>query len=138
MMGQVVTEITLVNVEDEGDARRGYISIDKVRKETVQAVVDTGAMALIITEELYQKLGLFQVEEKNANLADGRSVPCKVTSGVIIHCQNRRTQVEAVVIPGAKRVLLGVIPLESMDLIIEQKKQTLVGVHGDEVVCTAY
>jgi clan AA aspartic protease len=137
-MGQAVTEITLVNAADEVRAIDGTISIDKVRKETVQAAVDTGAMALIITEELYQKLGLFQVEEKNANLADGRSVPCRVTSGVIIHCQNRRTQIEAVVIPGAKRVLLGVIPLESMDLTIDPKKQTLVGVHGDEVACTAY
>jgi hypothetical protein len=43
-----------------------------------------------------------------------------------------------VVIPGAKKVLLGVLPLEGMDLKIDPKKQELVGVHGDEVVYTAY
>jgi hypothetical protein len=95
-------------------------------------------MALIITEELYQKLGLSQKREIIANLADGRRLPCIETSGVNIYCQDRSTLVEAVVIPGAKRVLLGVIPLESMDLTIDPKKQKLVGVHGDEVVCTAY
>jgi clan AA aspartic protease len=137
-MGFIETEIALVNAGDEEDVKRGYISIDKVRKETVLATVDTGAMSLILTEELYQKLGLSQVGDINANLADGRRLPCKVTSSVVIFCQNRRTAVEAVVIPGAKKVLLGVLPLEGMDLIIDPKKQTLVGVHGDEVVCTAY
>jgi clan AA aspartic protease len=137
-MGYIETEITLVNLDDEAYVRGGYITMDKVRKETVQATVDTGAMSLIITEELYQKLGLSQIDEIIANLANGMRMPSKVTSEVIIHCQNRRTVVNAVVIPGAKRNLLGVLPLEGMDLIIDPKKQTLVGVHGDEVVCTAY
>jgi clan AA aspartic protease len=138
MMGYIITEIMLVNVEDEIDVRRGYISMDKVRKETVQATVDTGAMSLIITEELYEKLGLSQIDEIIANLANGMRLPSKVTSEVVIYCNKRRTVVNAVVIPGAKRILLGVLPLEGMDLIIDPKKQTLVGVHGDEVVCTAY
>jgi clan AA aspartic protease len=137
-MGQVVAQITLVNVKDEVRAEDGIISIDKIRKETVQAVVDTGAMALIITEELFQKLGLTQIEEKNANLADGRRLPCKVTSDVRIFCNNRRTVAEAVVIPGAKKVLLGVIPLESMDLMVDPCNRTLVGVHGDEAVYEVY
>jgi clan AA aspartic protease len=137
-MGQVVAEITLANVEDEGLLRHGYININDVRKETVQAVVDTGAMALIITEELYQKLGLFQAEEKNANLTDGRRLPCKVTSDVRIYCNKRRTVVNAVVIPGAEKVLLGVVPLEDMDLMVDPCNQTLVGVHGEEAVCVVY
>jgi hypothetical protein len=65
-------------------------------------------------------------------------MPCIETNDVIIQCQDRETSVRAVVIPGAKKVLLGVIPLESMDLTIDPKRQKLVGVHGDEVVCTAY
>jgi clan AA aspartic protease len=137
-MGFIETEITLLNEADEVKVNDGTISIDKIRKETVQATVDTGAMSLIITEELYQKLGLFQKREIMANLADGRRLPCKVTNSVTIHCQNRSTAVEAVVIPGAKKILLGVLPLEGMDLTIDPKRQKLVGVHGDEVVCTAY
>jgi clan AA aspartic protease len=137
-MGYVQTEISLVNVKDEAYAAGGFISIDKVRKETVQATVDTGAMSLIITEELFQKLGLSQVGDISANLADGRRLPCKVTSDVRIYCNNRRTVVEAVVIPGANRILLGVVPLESMDLMVDPCNHTLVGVHGDEIVCTAY
>jgi clan AA aspartic protease len=138
LMGQVITEITLVNVDDEGLLRHGYISINDVRKETVQAVVDTGSMRLVITEELFQKLGLAHARDINANLADGRRLPCKVTSDVRIFCNNRITVVNAVVIPGAEKVLLGVIPLEDMDLMVDPCNQTLVGVHGDEAVCVVY
>jgi clan AA aspartic protease len=138
IMGQVVTEITLANVKDEGKAEDGIISVNDVRKATVQAIVDTGAMALIITEELYQKLGLSQKREIIANLANGMRAPCIETSEVIIQCQDRETALRAMVIPGAKKVLLGVIPLESMDLTVDPKRQKLVGVHGDEEVCTVY
>jgi hypothetical protein len=73
-----------------------------------------------------------------ANLANGMRMPCIETNGVIVQCQDRETEVRAVVIPSAKKVLLGVLPLEGMDLMVDPKKQTLVGVHGDEVVCTAF
>jgi hypothetical protein len=36
------------------------------------------------------------------------------------------------VVPGAKEVLLGAIPLEDMDLMVDPVRQQLVGVHGDE------
>jgi hypothetical protein len=41
----------------------------------------------------------------------------------------------AVVIAGSDQVLLGAIPLEDMDLIVDPKRQQLVGAHGNEVVC---
>jgi clan AA aspartic protease len=101
-------------------------------------VSDTEAMTLIITEELYQKLGLTQKKEKIANLANGMRVSCKVTSPVSIYWKNRSTMVEAVVVPGAERVLLGVIPLEDMDLIVEPKNEELVGAHGNKALCWIY
>jgi hypothetical protein len=39
-MGEALTEITLVNIGDQNDARRGYIPQDQVRQLTVNAVVD--------------------------------------------------------------------------------------------------
>jgi clan AA aspartic protease len=137
-MGKVEATITLVNVEDEAYVKGGYISVDKVRKATVQAIVDTGAKTLVITEELFQQLGLTQVEEKIAHLADGRTLPCKVTSAVNLYWKDRQTTVKAVLIPGAKNVLLGVIPLEDMDLMVDPNNNELIGAHGDEVMCMVY
>jgi clan AA aspartic protease len=137
-MGQVVTEITLVNVADLSNAEGGYISMDRVRKETVQAIVDTGTMRLFITEDLYQKLGLDHKGDVIHILEDGSKLTCKVTSGVYVHWNNRSTVVNAVVKPSIERVVLGLIPLEGMDVMVDPCNQTLVGVHGDEVEFDVY
>jgi hypothetical protein len=56
---------------------------------------------------------------------------------VNIRWKDRHTSCPAVVIPGAKSILLGAIPLEDMDLIINPLKQELVGAHGDVVEALA-
>ena len=132
-MGTVHAEITLRNVLDEGQVRKGLIREDEVRSVTVTAVVDTGAASLIINEELCQKLGLGITEERSAKMADGRRVACKLTEAVDVHWKDRHWPCAAVVVPGAESVLLGVIPLEGMDLMINPKTQKLEGVHGDTV-----
>lgn len=40
--------------------------------------------------------------------------------------QNRRTTVEALVVPNKTNILLGAISMEGIDLLIEPKQQTLV------------
>ena len=132
-MGMVHAEITLRNVYDEGKAHEGLIKPENIRSVIVNAVVDTGAMNLVITEELFQKLGLMIEGEKTAHIANGQRVSCKVTDAVKVCWKDRDTIVPAVVIPGAEKVLLGAIPLEGMDLMVNPSTQELVGVHGDKV-----
>jgi predicted aspartyl protease len=57
-MGEVHTEITLVNIEDTMKARNGLIPESEIRQLTVNALIDTGAWTLVINEETRQKLGL--------------------------------------------------------------------------------
>ena len=132
-MGTVFAEITLKNAFDEGKFREGLISEQEVRSVTVTALVDTGAMSMVITEELRQKLGLIIIKEKIVQIANGQRVSCGVTEAVEIHWKNRSSTLSAVVIPGAEIVLLGAIPLEDMDLIVEPVNRELVGAHGDIV-----
>ncbi|MDR2746552.1 MAG: hypothetical protein LBB77_03815 [Treponema sp.] len=47
----------------------------------------------------------------------------------------RQCTVRALVDTGAEEVLLGAIPLEDMDLIVDPAGRELRGAHGDEVVC---
>ena len=132
-MGTVYAEITLRNAFDAKKASEGLIEEQNVRSVTVNAVVDTGAMSLVITEELRQKLGLTITGEKFARIANGERAPCGVTEAVGIHWKNRNTTLPAVVIPGAETVLLGAIPLEDMDLMVKPVTGELVGAHGDTV-----
>ena len=130
-MGMVHAEITVKNAVDVVNAKTGIVKEDDVRSITVTAVVDTGAASLVINEEQFQKLGLVAYKEQGSRLADGRRVSCKITHPVEIHWKDRETSCDAMVIPGAKTVLLGAIPLEGMDLMIHPQKQELVGVHGE-------
>jgi hypothetical protein len=43
----------------------------------------------------------------------------------------------AVVVKGASEFLLGVLPLEGMDLMVDPVNQRLVGAHGDQPVYRA-
>ena len=133
-MGTTYAEITLKNSRDVGNAREGLIEEGDVHSVTVQAVVDTGAMTLVINEELQQKLGLAMTKKAFAYVANGQRVPCEETDPVDINWKNRSASVRAVVIPGARTVLLGAIPLENMDLMVNPVTQELVGIHGEEEV----
>jgi clan AA aspartic protease len=101
----------------------------------VRALVDTGAGTLVINEEIRQKLGLGIKGLQRGTLADGASETYQVTEPVDIHWNDRETTCRAIVIPGADSILLGAIPLEDMDLIVDPKRRQLVGAHGNEVVC---
>ena len=132
-MGTVHADIILKNLYDSEKAREGIIKKEEIRIASITAVVDTGSLNLVITEELRQKLGLAVKDEKIAHIANGQRVSCKVTDAVEVHWKNRSTIVPALVIPGAEKILLGAIPLEGMDLMVNPVSQELVGVHGDHV-----
>ena len=132
-MGIVHAKITLKNLYDEEKAREGRIKTEDIRTAAVTAVVDTGSLNLVITEELRQKLGLAVKGEKVAHIANGQRVSCKVTDAVEVRWKNRDTVVPALIIPGAEKILLGAIPLEGMDLMVNPVSQELTGIHGEEV-----
>jgi clan AA aspartic protease len=134
-MGTVYSEIILKNAGDAINAQRGIVPKEEVRTVTVDALVDTGAGTLVINEETRQKLGLVVEGLRRATLADGASASYQVTEPVKIYWKDRDTTCPAIVIPGADNILLGAIPLEDMDLIVDPQRRQLTGAHGDEVLC---
>lgn len=130
-MGYVYADITLRNAYDSSNYMRGTIQEPDIRQIAVTALVDTGAGTLIINEALQHELGLNIVGEYYAVLANREARICKCTEPVEIHWGNRHSVVDAVVLEGADEVLLGAIPLERMDLIVDPNKGTLIGAHGD-------
>jgi len=133
-MGLVHAEITLKNAGDVTNVKRGYIKEPEIRQTTVTAMVDTGAATLIINEDIRRQLGLLAESTYEAELADGSVQTYDLTESVQIQWKDRKVACQAVVIPNANDVLLGAIPLEALDLIINPVKQELIGAHGDKVV----
>jgi clan AA aspartic protease len=137
-MGTFKEEITLENIQDRGLANLGYIKESQIRALKVEAMPDTGAWTLVINEEVREKLGLIIEETSESTLADGKADTYDVTTGVKIRWKNRSTVLPAVVVPNAKDILLGALPLEAMDLMVDPVRQKLVGVHGDQPLHVLY
>ncbi|MFP3041378.1 aspartyl protease family protein [Treponema primitia] len=132
MMGTVYEEITLKN---QGDITRfgdGYLKEPEIRQMTVQSVVDTGAETLVISEAVQKELGLRTEHLHESTLANGEKVICKIAEAVKVYWKDRSMACEPWVLPGASEVLLGSIPLENMDLMVDPTERKLVGVHGDK------
>jgi len=96
-------------------------------------VVDTGAMTLVINEKLRRQLGLGIVGTKEATLADNTKKTINVAETVEVHWKNRSMTCRPWVV-GSGNILLGAIPLENMDLMVDPGSQTLVGAHGEKEV----
>ncbi|MCL1813518.1 MAG: hypothetical protein FWG29_08365 [Treponema sp.] len=134
-MGTVYTEITLLNAGDQIKITEGLLKVQDVRSVTIKAMADTGAMYMVINEEIRQKLGLGIWGEKSALLANGQRVKCKETEPVVVRWKNRQTTCSALVISDAKVILFGAIPMEGMDLMVNPVTQEVVGAHGDREEC---
>jgi predicted aspartyl protease len=115
------------------NCRRGFIKEPEIRQAVVQAVVDTGAMTLVINEQMRRQLGLGIVGAKIATLANNAKQRVQIAEAVEVHWKNRSMACQPWVVDSG-RILLGLIPLENMDLIVDPKGEELVGEHGDEEV----
>jgi predicted aspartyl protease len=132
-MGTVHTEVTLKNAGDVGNCRRGFIKEHEIRQTVIQAVVDTGALTLVINEQLRRQLGLGTLGAKIATLANNAKETVQIAEPVEVHWKNRSMTCQPWVVK-AGRILLGAIPLENMDLIVDPAGEEVVGAHGDEEV----
>jgi clan AA aspartic protease len=133
-MGIVHAEITLKNAVDAGNCRRGSIKEQDVRQATVRAMVDTGAGTLVINEKLRLQLGLEVQGTRQATFANDAKEMVKIVEPVEVHWKNRKMTCEPLVVGGEGKILLGAIPLEDMDLMVDPVRLELTGAHGDEVV----
>ena len=129
-MGLIYADITLINSVDAILALRGNLPNENVRQIEVKALVDTGAITLTINEAIASQLDLTVHERIDVVLADGSHSKRDVVGPVDIRFKNRSTSVRALVLPQADEVLLGAIPLEGMDVIIDPLAEQLI-VHPD-------
>ncbi len=125
-MGLIYVNLELVNAGDIYLAQKGYIQSREIKGMKVQALVDSGAYMLSINQSIKTQLDLQKVDEQAAELADGTQVRLDIVGPVEIRFENRRANVDAMVLPGEAEVLLGSIPMEDLDVLIDPKRQRLI------------
>lgn len=60
-------------------------------------------------------------------MADETIIECDIVAPVEIKFKNRRCTCSAIVLPGNAEPLLGAIPFEDMDVVINPQRQELTG-----------
>ena len=124
-MGFVKAEIEIANSFDMAKARKGLMDKIEIRKKEIEILVDTGAYNLSINENLAAQLGLDIVDKQSFELADGEIKVFDIAEPVEIRFKNRMTTCNPIILPGNTEMILGCIPLEDMDVIIDPRRETM-------------
>lgn len=125
-MGLIYADIELINAIDLGLSKRHEIGEEEVKRMHVNMLVDTGSVYMCINETVQEQLQLEVVEKRKGQLADGSVVEYDVVGPIEVRFKNRRCVVDAMVIPGDNELLLGAIPLEDMDVLINPYRRELI------------
>jgi predicted aspartyl protease len=135
-VGKVIVAAKIENLFDIEEVFKGRISEDQVRRLDVNdAMVDTGATSLSLPKRLIAQLGLRQLRTGRARTAGGLTT-FGIYSPVRLTVQGRDCTVEVAELPDECPPLIGVIPLEILDFVVNPKSQTLIGnpEHGGEQI----
>lgn len=133
-MGRVVVPAIVESLEDLYCVHRGEMAAERTRRvEIVEALVDTGATGLSLPRHLVEQLGLLPIRTRRAVTTAGvRDVP---TYGAVkLTVQGRDCVCDITEVDDACPVLIGQVPLELMDLVVDPGRRQLVGnpAHGGE------
>ena len=125
-MGLVYAEIQVSNLEDLILNRHGILPDSEIRLVKTKALVDCGALDLVINEGVRDRLDLPSLGKRAVKLADETIREFDMVGPVQVSFENRSTVVNALVIPQTEEVLLGAIPMEGLDVFIDPARERLV------------
>jgi len=139
-MGLVTVTIKVENYFDWARAQTAT-GARKQRIRTViipDALVDTGTMHLCLPKRYIKALGLLPLPGKVfAETAKGL-VERTVYGGVVLTLQGRSDEFSVRELPDNVPALVGLIPLEALDFVVDPTTQSLVGKHGKKRVMVMY
>lgn len=139
-MGKVIVKAKVENLDDVFAVKMNQLAPDKVRTiEVMDALVDTGASGLMMSKRLIDQLGLIPFRSRRAKTVGG-IVVLNVYGAVQLTVQDRECRVDVHEIPDNLPLLIGQIPLEALDLLVDPVNQRLIGNpdHGGEHMIDAY
>jgi predicted aspartyl protease len=139
-MGKVIVTAKIENLEDLFNLQKGLLSPEQVRSvEVTDALVDTAATGLSLPKWLVSQLGLYPFRSQRARTSAGL-VTFQVYGSVRLTVQGRVCTCDVVEIPDECPVLIGQIPLEGLDLVVDPAGRRLIGnpEHGGEHMIEMY
>ena len=124
-MGEIVVDIALENPDDRALCKAGHLDEIGIRRATVRAVADTGAVMLALPEDIVERLGVEVVDSVATTYADGRQGELPVAGPLTVRIGDRWMPANCVVVPMGADALVGQVVMEQLDLVADGVKQTL-------------
>jgi predicted aspartyl protease len=126
-MGKTVVPAKIENVYDLYEVDQGRMPPEQVRRlEVADALADTGAAYLSMPKRLIDQLGLKQFLTRPMRTTAGIS-SVNLYGLVRLTIQDRFCHVEVAEVDEICPVLIGQLPLEALDLVVDPKHQRLIG-----------
>jgi predicted aspartyl protease len=139
-MGRVLVAVTIENQYDLYEVSKGLRKPEDVRRiEVPDALVDTGAKMLSLPRRLIQELGLVYSHTREATTSAGQQ-PVDIYGVVQLTIMDRQCPLDVAALPDACPVLIGYIPLEQLDFVVDPTKCQLIGnpAHGGKFIIDMY
>ncbi len=131
-MGKVIARIKFTNYSDLV-LKRLKLTKRKPREVEVDAVVDTGATRLYLRRSVIRKLGLVRLDTVRSQTTNGEVIRYKYEP-VELQLMGRRENFDVIEIPETVPNLIGQVPLEVLDFVVDAKGRKLIPnpAHGGE------
>lgn len=137
---KVVVPVRITNVYDLHEVTLGTRTTDAVRTLDVpEALVDAGASTLCLPKNIVAQLGLQPLRTRMSQTVGGPT-QLRVFGTVRLTVQGRECTCDVVEIPDSCPVLVGQVPLELLDFVVDPARQKLIGnpAHGGEHIIEVY
>ncbi len=107
LMGEIHADVILENAGDREYFRRGDRAETDIRRTTVDGIVDTGAVTLVLPQNVVERLGLQPQGTAFVRYVDERREERPLAGPVGVQIANRSMTMECIVAPPLSEVLIG-------------------------------
>lgn len=139
-MGRVTIPAKIENMAELLLVYKGQLTDDQVHRiEVSEALVDTGATSLSMPKSLIDQLGLVPLRSRTARTSAGLAT-FNIYGAVRLTIQGRECTIDVVEVPEECPVLIGQVPLELLDFVVDPANRRFIGnpAHGGEQMLEMY
>ena len=138
-MGHTLVTIKVENAFDWVLAQEKKQSRRRIRTVIIpDAIVDTGATHLCLPARYIKQLGLRPIPRTVRVTTAMGQVERRIFTGVMLTIEDRTSEVSVMELPDEAPALVGVVPLEVLDFVVDPTEEKLVGKHGAQQVALLY
>jgi predicted aspartyl protease len=124
-MGEVRTKVLLENGADRALADAGHLDSTRVRRIELDALVDTGAVMILLPQDVVESLGLPLDGKLIVTLANDERIELTRARLLSLAIGDRQMDTDCLVGPPRCEPLVGQLVLERLDLIIDPVRRRI-------------